>query len=141
MPVLTGLNYFTRNVSQDLVKGCDFYFAWFLQQGVMTLWNCVIVLTRVLEKDRRLWKLCRACDTEAFPPQNRWLFWGKLIGLFPTIPSAGKYYSGKILKFLIFILSTKFWHLEIKLLLKISFSIFHWDFKWWLVYLKCCPSH
>jgi len=77
VPVLTGVNYFPRSVSQDLVEGCDFYFAWFLQQGVRTWWSCMISPTEVLKKARRLWRLRGACA--AFPLPSSWLFRGRLI--------------------------------------------------------------
>lgn len=54
MAVPTAYNYFTSSVCQDLVEGETFYFAWFLQEGVVTSHSSMILLTKVLEKEVRL---------------------------------------------------------------------------------------
>lgn len=52
MPVLIGLNDLVKNKSQDLVKGCDFFFLMVSAVGIMTLWSCMILPIKVLGKGR-----------------------------------------------------------------------------------------
>lgn len=42
----------------------------------VTSHSSMILLTKVLEKEVRLWKVSKTCSSEASPLQNRWLFWG-----------------------------------------------------------------
>lgn len=133
----------TKNKSQDLAKGCDFYLEWFLQWA---LWLCAAVwyyqlkcwgkaddAGRVLQSLRcRNLPFARQVNVPRPTDQRVWPW-------FPTVLSAWKD-SGKTLNF-IFILSAEFWHLEIKLIWQSpSPSFLEVLVEWCLVHLKCCPS-
>lgn len=109
----------------------------------MTLCSCMILSIKVLGKGRHNdGKVLQSSGCRNLPftkqvnvpreiDQRVW-------PLFPTALSAWKD-SGKILKF-IFILSAKFWHLEIKLIWQSpSPSFLEVLMEWCLLYLKCCP--